>query len=816
LSLLDRLALQDPGVPSLTPPASRNAQCPCGSGRRYKDCHGALAVQPSAAPDALPHLLHSALVAQQAGRLAEAIARYDQVLLDAPNQFDALHMQGVAHFQRGEFERALQLIERALVQRPGDASARFNRALVVNALARRPAEAELVREASAFARTMREAAHARDDRAVRVIAFYLPQFHRIPENDAWWGEGFTEWTNVRKAKPNFAGHEQPHRPGELGYYDLTDPNVREAQAQLARTHGVDAFCYYHYWFGGHRLLEQPLDAVLASGKPDFPFCVCWANENWTRRWDGLDHEILMQQRYSTDGERAFITSLLPLFRDRRYVRIDGRPLLLVYKIAELPDIAGTVALWRQVCVEAGVGDPYLAAVQRHVHDDPTRFGFDASVEFPPIGHAAESIVSELRDADPAFRGTAFGYANLAADYLLRPRPAFRTFRGVTPMWDNTARRQRDGMIVAGTSPELFGVWTAHALEQTRTWHEGESRLLFVNAWNEWAEGNHLEPDAVHGRRYLEALRTARGLASRARPARPRFADVERETREAVATGVIRVECVGAAAKNEGPRVSVVMPVYNHARYLQQALASLVAQTRLPDELVAIDDGSSDDSAALIASWARSAPFPVTLVRQANAGAHAALNRGMAIARGDVVALMNSDDAFAPERVARLVGALDVDHALAFSGVTLVDDENQPAVTAYAQELAARVAEVRGLPNLLYALVRHNAAVSTGNLVFRRALLDAVGGFAPLRVCHDWDFVLAATYASRIAVVAEPLYVYRLHGTNTFSGLTLAGRLESDLVLDGFFARLETHPWLDAAGRERLRGFAREIGLGGYL
>ena len=202
-------------------------------------------------------------------------------------------MQGVAHFQRGEFERALQLIERALAQRPGDASARFNRALVVNALARRPAEAELEREAAVFATAMRGDAHTRDDHAVRVIAFYLPQFHRDPGERRLVGRGLhrvderaqgaAELRRPRAAAP--AGRARLLRPA--------DPAVREAQARLARAHGVDAFCYYHYWFGGRRLLERPLDAVLASGKPDFPFCVCWANENWTRRWDGLDHEILM-------------------------------------------------------------------------------------------------------------------------------------------------------------------------------------------------------------------------------------------------------------------------------------------------------------------------------------------------------------------------------------------------------------------------------------------------------------------------------------------------------------------------------------------
>ena len=341
------------------------------------------------------------------------------------------------------------MIERALAVRPGDAAATFNRRLVVAALARRPAQAELAREALAF-RSTSEAANVRTgDAPVRVIAFYLPQFHRIPENDAWWGEGFTEWTNVRKAKPIFAGHGQPHRPGELGYYDLTDPAAREAQARLARAHGIDAFCYYHYWFGGRRLLERPLDAVLASGQPDFPFCVCWANENWTRRWDGLDHEILMPQRYSP--RRCTRVHRQP---DRRcsatavtFASMGGRCCSSTRSRTCPTSPARSHCGARSAC-DAGVGDPYLAAVQRHAHDDPTAFGFDASVEFPPIGHAAESIASALAGRDPAFRGSAFGYGNLAADYLLRPRPAFRTFRGVTPMWDNTARRQHDGMIVA--------------------------------------------------------------------------------------------------------------------------------------------------------------------------------------------------------------------------------------------------------------------------------------------------------------------------------------------------------------------------------
>ena len=794
------------------PPASRNAPCPCGSGRRYKDCHGALGA--AAARDAaLATHLQQALAAQQAGRLDDAIARYEAALAIAPDHFDALHMLGVSQFQRGNFDRALELVDRALRVRPGDPGARFNRRLVANALARRPAERELEREARVF-RARMDDAHTGDDRAVRVIAFYLPQYHRIAENDAWWGEGFTEWTNVRKARPNFAGHAQPRVPGELGYYDLTDPAVREAQAQLARQHGVDAFCYYHYWFGGRRLLERPLDEVLASGKPDFPFCICWANENWTRRWDGLDHEILMAQRYSAEDAPAFIESLLPALRDRRYVRVNGRPLLLVYRIGEIPDVAAMVEVWRKACRAAGVGELYLAAVQRHALDDPTPSGFDASVEFPPIGHAAESIAATLPEADPAFRGSAFAYANLAADYLLRPRPAFRMFRGVTPMWDNTARRQRDGMIVHGSSPDLFGAWTTRALQQTRLRHGGDERLLFVNAWNEWGEGNHLEPDERHGRAYLQALQAARGIAAGPLPTRPSLESIERDTAACSADGTLSIERFGPVPAAGG--ISVVMPVHNHAQFLPRALASLAAQTCLPAEVVAVDDGSTDESVAVLRSFAAGAPFPVTIACQRNAGAHAALNAGLALSRSETIALVNSDDAFTPERLDRLASALGPEHALAFSGVALVDDDDAPASGPYADELRARVAEMRAVNDPLHVFVRHNAAVSTGNLFFRRRLLKATGGFAAFRVCHDWDFVLAATLATRIAFVDAPLYVYRLHAGNTFASATLAGRLESEILLSRFFARLDEHPGLDAAARERLRDFARAHGLAGYV
>jgi len=343
---------------------------------------------------------------------------------------------------------------------------------------------------------------------LRTIAFYLPQFHPIAENDAWWGTGFTEWTNVRKARPNFVGHYQPHIPGELGYYDLRDPAVREAQARLAQEHGVSGFCYYYYWFNGRRLLEAPLDAVIASGQPDFPFCVCWANENWTRRWDGLDDEVLLAQRYSLEDSREFIRSLEPLFRDRRYIRVNGAPLLLVYKAGLIPDIEATVAMWRAEAQAAGFGDLYLVACQTAGETHPGRLGFDAGVEFPPHGHQAIWLNARVELTNPEFIGLITSYRALVVQSLYRLPDDFKLFRCVVPSWDNTARRQDKGSVFVGSSPEIFEHWVTEMVTATLARFGGDERLLFVNAWNEWGEGCHLEPDARHGRQYLEAFKRA--------------------------------------------------------------------------------------------------------------------------------------------------------------------------------------------------------------------------------------------------------------------------------------------------------------------
>jgi lipopolysaccharide biosynthesis protein len=347
------------------------------------------------------------------------------------------------------------------------------------------------------------------DATVKLIAFYLPQFHPIRENDLWWGRGFTDWINVVRARPSFAGHYQPHLPADLGFYDLRLEETRIAQAHLARDYGIYGFCYYHYWFNGKRLLERPFQEVLFSGRPDFPFCLCWANENWTRRWDGREEDILMEQRCSLEDARDFIAALFRAFDDPRYIRVHGRPLLLVYRVDIIPQMRVIASLWRQECRKAGVGDPYLCMVESfgNMGRDPGSIGFDAAVEFPPHnqGWPYQGILSMLSQG---FFGEIFDWREARRHLTERQLPSHTLFRTVMPMWDNTPRNQERAHIYHGSSPQTYGEWLHDAVRQTRRLRSEEERLIFINAWNEWGEGCHLEPDLVHGHAYLRATRDA--------------------------------------------------------------------------------------------------------------------------------------------------------------------------------------------------------------------------------------------------------------------------------------------------------------------
>ena len=348
------------------------------------------------------------------------------------------------------------------------------------------------------------------DPLVRLIAFYLPQFHAIPENDAWWGKGFTEWTNVSKAVPRFAGHYQPRLPADFGFYDLAHVDALRAQAALARRYGVAGFCFHHYWFTGRRLLQRPLDLLLANRDIDLPFCVNWANEPWSRRWDGKESAVLMPQHHSPEDDAAFARSLEPLMRDERYIRVGDRPLLLLYRPALLPDAAATVGRWREHLVAAGLGNPFVLMAQVFGDTDWRRYGMDGAAGFPPFWTPGPNR-DDLELFDPRFRGDVADYETMARATAASWGATDRLFPGVCPAWDNEARKPGRGYCFTGSTPAKYGRFLQAACHTAvRRFPPGE-RLVFVNAWNEWAEGAYLEPDRHFGHAYL--AETARVLAN---------------------------------------------------------------------------------------------------------------------------------------------------------------------------------------------------------------------------------------------------------------------------------------------------------------
>jgi len=352
-----------------------------------------------------------------------------------------------------------------------------------------------------------------NDHAVRLIALYLPQYHPIPENDEWWGPGFTEWTNSSKARPFFKGHYQPHVPADLGYYDLRLPETRADQANMARDHGIEGFSYYHYWFAGHRLLERPFNEVVASGEPDFPFCLYWANQTWTGIWHGSPKRILIEQTYpGMEDHRSHFETLLPAFADRRYMKVDGKPLFLVNCPMDIPDSARVMDFWRDLAVKAGL--PGLFLVGEHWRGDwnPKPYGYDAAITnslwpYRYKGASWSQPVRKIIEKIDKWRGMpkVYQYGKIIDTLVVDRVPGIENFPCVIPNWDNTPRSGSNGLVLHGSTPELFRRHLRRAIEVLRDVPR-EHRIVFIKSWNEWAEGNHLEPDRKDGRAYLEVVR----------------------------------------------------------------------------------------------------------------------------------------------------------------------------------------------------------------------------------------------------------------------------------------------------------------------
>jgi glycosyltransferase involved in cell wall biosynthesis len=351
-------------------------------------------------------------------------------------------------------------------------------------------------------------------RKAKLLAYYLPQFHRVQENDAWWGKGFTDWTNLGRALPRYVGHLQPRVPRDLGYYSLDDPRTLRRQIEMAVGAGLSGFVFYFYWFNGHRLLDGPLEQLLGDASLDFPFCVMWANENWTRRWDGLEREVLIAQEYKERDDPGLIATFARLFADPRYIRVEGRPLLMIYRVSLIPDAAARIAKWRTMFRELHGEDPVIIMAQSLGEYDPVPFGLDGAVEFPPhkLGAEAAKINEDLDLLDPDFSAAVYEYEDIAQISLEIPPPEFPLIKTIVPGWDNDPRREGQGLVLDGATPAKYQTWLERLVDYTEREKFFGERIICVNAWNEWAEGAFLEPDIHFGAAFLNA--TARAICAR--------------------------------------------------------------------------------------------------------------------------------------------------------------------------------------------------------------------------------------------------------------------------------------------------------------
>ena len=348
------------------------------------------------------------------------------------------------------------------------------------------------------------------DYDVKLVAYYLTQFHPNAENDEWWGKGTTEWNNVNQAVPQFTGHYQPRRPGELGYYDLRIRDIFSRQIELAKNYGIGAFCFYYYWFdGGKRLLDYPLNQFLADHSLDIPFFYCWANENWTKRYSGVNSDVLLGITPSVENYQSFIDSVLADFSDVRYLRIKGRPVLSVYRPSLIPDPDKVISHWRKRALDITGDRLYLIAIQeKDTETDWSSAGFDAESEFQPkqIQHYCKDITRIMNPVRKDFYGIIYDYPDVVENrrYILSENKKKKVYPAVMPMWDNSARRNFRGTIFHGSTPDLYKQWLSDAVNTVRQRHDLDEKLVFINAWNEWGEGAYLEPDQEYGYAYLDA------------------------------------------------------------------------------------------------------------------------------------------------------------------------------------------------------------------------------------------------------------------------------------------------------------------------
>ena len=492
-----------------------------------------------------------------------------------------------------------------------------------------------------------------------LMAFYLPQFHAIPENDAFWGKGFTEWRQLARGTPRFPGHYQPRTPRDLGFYDLGDVESLRDQAELAQAAGVGAFAFYYYWFNQKRVLEKPLDILLKSDV-EMPFLIIWANENWTRTWDGSESQLLLKQDYNFQDENALLKDLARHFTDPRYVKLRGRPLFVIYNPSNIPDAVETLKRWRDTFRRDLDVDPVIFMAQTFGTRDPAFFGLDGAVEFPPHKLADKLSGREMTDAySKDFSGQVVAYDDFVDTSLSEADSDFPLVKTVVPSWDNDARRPNRAFTLEASTPAKYERWLQALIVRALARPILDTPIVAINAWNEWAEGAYLEPDVHFGAGYLNA--TARACVS----AMDEFSSGQR---------------LSSHFNKVPPAVSVVLPNYNHSKYIAERIRSVVGQSLRPAEIIFLDDCSSDDSVSIARGILQESGIPFrVLENEANSGnVFKQWMKGMACATNELIWIAETDDSADPEFLSRVtVPLLRGDVMASFGRITCIDGGGHP-------------------------------------------------------------------------------------------------------------------------------------------
>lgn len=576
------------------------------------------------------------------------------------------------------------------------------------------------------------------DSIIKTIAFYLPQFHPFKENDEWWGEGFTEWTNVNKARPQFEGHYQPRLPGAMGFYDLRLPEIMKKQAELAKEFGIYGFCFHHYYFAGKRLMETPVDNLLAHPEIDLPFCLCWANENWTRRWDGMENDILIAQDHSPKDDINFLNDIEKYFLDPRYIRVDNKPLFIVYKANQFPNMKATIKRWRKHWREKWKEELHIVMAMTFGEQDPLIYGFDAAVEFPPHNIGALDITNTKKTIE-GFEGRIFSYVDFMTKSLIPKKVNFDLYKTVFPGWDNTARRDNNASIYADGTANHYKYWLKECIRHAKRNLSPSSQFVFVNAWNEWAEGAHLEPCQKYGYCYLNA--TARAIEE--------------------ATGV------------NGPKVSVIVPNYNHAKYLQTRLDSIYNQTYRNFEVILLDDCSTDNSKEILKNYASEHKEISKLVinTENSGGVFHQWAKGIDHANGDLIWIAESDDFCDVDFLETLVADFNDEAVmLSYSNCVFVDEKGVALDYYSFRDYLKDIDEQKWLNSynetahneVSFALGLKNTIPNVSGVLFRKPVslkLLKDKKWLSMTVAGDWMFYLHIIQGGRI--------VFNKHTNNYF-------------------------------------------------